>query len=86
MKKPVFLLLLSGALLMTLIAQESEKVELKLKLPKPMFIGTPRNIRSGNLEPISGKPRGPFLVPQGTRLLSLKKPVTASAHRRREIG
>jgi hypothetical protein len=54
------------------------KEELKLELPKPMFIGTPSNIRSPNLEPITGKPRGPFYVPKGTALLSLGKPVTAS--------
>src|SRR3954466_16165601 len=54
------------------------KEELKLKLPKPMFIGTPTNIKSPNLEPVTGKPRPPFYVPKGTVLLSLKKPVTAS--------
>ncbi len=54
------------------------KEELKLKLPKPMFIGTPTNIKSANLETVTGKPRAPFYVPKGTVLLSLKKPVTAS--------
>ena len=54
------------------------KEELKLKLPKPMFIGTPTNIKSPNLEVITGKPRPPFYVPKGTTLLSLKKTVTAS--------
>jgi hypothetical protein len=54
------------------------KEELKLKLPKPMFIGTPTNIKSPNLEPITGKPRPPFYVPKGTTLLSLKKPISAS--------
>ena len=54
------------------------KEELKLKLPKPMFIGTPTNIKSPNLEPITGKPRPAFYVPKGTVLLSLKKPVTSS--------
>jgi hypothetical protein len=54
------------------------KEELKLKLPKPMFIGTPTNLRSTNLEVITGKPRGPFHVPKGTVLLSAKKPVTSS--------
>jgi hypothetical protein len=54
------------------------KEELKLKLPKPMFIGTPTNIKSANLEAITGKPRGPFYVPKGTVLLSGKKPVTSS--------
>ena len=52
--------------------------ELKLKLPKPMFIGTPTNIRSANLEKVSGKSRGPFYVPKGTVLLSAKKTVTSS--------
>ena len=46
--------------------QDQTKVELKLKLPKPMFIGTPRNIRTPNLEAVTGKPRGPFFVPAGT--------------------
>ena len=54
------------------------KEELKLKLPKPMFIGTPTNIKSPNLEPVTGKPRPPFYVPKGTTLLSLKKPISAS--------
>jgi hypothetical protein len=52
--------------------------ELKLNLPKPMFVGTPTNLRSANLEVITGKPRGPFYVPKGTVLLSVKKPVTSS--------
>ena len=59
-------------------AQDQTKEELKLQLPKPMFIGTPRNIKSANLEAITGKARGPFYVPKGTALLSHKKPVTAS--------
>ena len=57
---------------------DQEKVVLELKLPKPMFVGTPRNIRSPNLEKITGKKRGPFYVPKGTELLSLDKPVTGS--------
>jgi hypothetical protein len=52
--------------------------ELKLQLPKPMFIGTPTNIISPNLERVTGKPRGPFYVPTGTVLLSAKKAVTSS--------
>ena len=54
------------------------KEELKLKLPKPMFIGTPTNLKSSNLETVTGKSRAPFYVPKGTVLLSLKKPVTSS--------
>ena len=54
------------------------KEELKLKLPKPMFIGTPTNLRSPNLEKVTGKSRAPFYVPKGTVLLSAKKKVTSS--------
>lgn len=57
---------------------DPNKEELKLTLPKPMFIGTPTNLRSTNLETITGKPRGPFYVPKGTVLLSAKKPVSSS--------
>lgn len=59
-------------------AQDQDKEVLKLQLPKPMFVGTPKNIRTPNLEPITGRPRGPFLVPVGTVLLSAGKPVTSS--------
>ena len=55
-----------------------DKEELKLKLPKPMFIGTPTNIKSPNLEAVTGKARAPFYVPKGTVLLSAKKTVTSS--------
>ena len=60
------------------LPQDPNREELKLQLPKPMFIGTPSNIRSPNLEPVTGKSRGPFYVPKGTRLLSLHRPVTSS--------
>jgi hypothetical protein len=74
-------LALSAALLASVamaVGQAQEKEELKLKLPKPMFIGTPTNIKSANLEAVTGKSRGPFMVPVGTKLLSLKRPVTSS--------
>jgi hypothetical protein len=70
---------LVAVMLAPLVArQASEKVELKLQLPKPMFVGTPTNIKSPNLEAITGKSRGPFMVPAGTKLLSLKRPVKSS--------
>ena len=61
-----------------LTGQEPGKEELKLQLPKPMFIGTPTNIKSPNLEVVTGKSRGPFYVPSGTKNLSLKKPIRSS--------
>ena len=71
--------LLVAVMLAPLVArQATDKEVLKLQLPKPMFIGTPTNIKSANLEVITGKSRGPFMVPVGTKLLSLKKPVKSS--------
>jgi hypothetical protein len=68
---------LLAVVLAPLAAQQATE-ELKLKLPKPMFIGTPTNIQSANLEAVTGKSRGPFMVPAGTKLLSAKRPVTSS--------
>jgi len=71
---PIFVLAVALA---PLAAQQATE-ELKLKLPKPMFIGTPTNIKSANLEAVTGKSRGPFMVPAGTKLLSLKRPIKSS--------
>ena len=69
----------AGLMLAAVVSAQAPagKAELKLNLPKPMFVGTPTNIKSANLE-ITGKSRGPFYVPTGTKLLSLKRPVTSS--------
>lgn len=51
---------------------------LELALPKPMFTGTPKDIKSTNFEkPLPGK-RPVYQVPAGTVLLSKGKPVTSS--------
>jgi len=76
-KKLIVLTCLLAVSLAPIVAQQATE-ELKLKLPKPMFIGTPTNIKSPNLEAVTGKSRGPFMVPAGTKLLSLKRPVTSS--------
>jgi hypothetical protein len=76
-KSIVVLTFLLAAVLVPLAAQQATE-ELKLKLPKPMFIGTPTNIKSPNLEAVTGKSRGPFMVPAGTKLLSMKKVVKSS--------
>jgi len=67
-----------AALAPSAAAQDPGKEVLQIKLPKPMFVGTPKNIRTPNLETVTGRPRGPFLVPAGTVLLSAGKPVAAS--------
>ncbi|HPO36712.1 MAG TPA: hypothetical protein PL176_01780, partial [Kiritimatiellia bacterium] len=47
-------------------AEAQDKVQLKIELPKPQFTGTPKDIRSPNLEPArGGKPRPPIDVPAG---------------------
>jgi hypothetical protein len=74
----VYAVMLAASLAPLAARQAGQKVELKLQLPKPMFIGTPTNIKSPNLEPVTGKSRPPFMVPAGTKLLSAKKVVTAS--------
>ncbi|MFZ0035278.1 MAG: hypothetical protein WAK60_09885 [Sedimentisphaerales bacterium] len=53
-------------------------VPIDIKLPKPLFIGTPQNIEVSNLEKPLGKPRQPFLAPVGTKNVALGKPVTSS--------
>ena len=53
-------------------------VALDIKLPKPMFVGTPQNIRVPNLEKPLGRPRPPFLVPAGTKNVALGKTVAST--------
>jgi hypothetical protein len=62
------------------MAMAGEKlVPLKLELPLPMFKGTPKNIKlTPYIRKPTGKPRPDFMVPEGTKLLSLEKPVTSS--------
>ncbi|UCF42532.1 MAG: hypothetical protein JSV99_08005 [Planctomycetota bacterium] len=55
-----------------------ELVPLDIKLPKPMFVGTPQNIRVPNLEKPLGKPRPAFLAPAGTENVALGKSVASS--------
>jgi len=68
------LLVLSGLA----VARADDTVPLKLDLPKPLFDGTPRPIQVSNLETPAAANRPPLLVPAGTVLLSLNKPVTGS--------
>ncbi|MDY0355428.1 MAG: discoidin domain-containing protein [Sedimentisphaerales bacterium] len=56
----------------------AEMAPLDIKLPKPMFVGTPQDTRVANLRKPTGKARPPFLAPVGAQLLSLNKPVSAS--------
>jgi len=58
---------------------KSEKlVPIEIKLPKPMFIGTPQNLGVKKLEKPLGKPRPPFLAPEGSKNVALEKPVSST--------
>jgi hypothetical protein len=66
----------SAAALSTTAAPGTQALE--LQLPKPLFVGTPKNIKSKNLEkPLPGK-RPIYQVPAGTVLLSAGKKVASS--------
>ena len=56
----------------------AELVPLDIKLPKPMFVGTPQNIQVPNLEKPRSGPRPPFLVPPGVKNVALGKPVSST--------
>jgi NedA-like, galactose-binding domain len=51
---------------------------IEIRLPKPMFKGTPKPVSEPNIEKPSGKLRPPFLAPSGAVNLALNKPVTSS--------
>jgi hypothetical protein len=60
------------------VAAAQDLKPLDIKLPKPMFVGTPQNLKVPNLEKPLGKPRPPFLAPAGTKNVALNKPVSSS--------
>ena len=61
-----------------LFSRESKLIPIKLELPKPMFIGTPQNLKVKNLQKPLGKPRPAFLAPVGTKNIALGKPIYSS--------
>ncbi len=56
----------------------STLMPLEIILPRPLFIGTPADVRVPNLERPRGGARPPFLVPLGTTNVALGKPVSSS--------
>jgi len=67
-----------AALLLTHgVRAEEKKVELKLELPKPMFVGTPMPVKLPNMEP-PNTPQPKIMVPEGTVNLAKGKKVTSS--------
>jgi hypothetical protein len=59
-------------------ADTAGMVTIDIKLPKPMFVGTPQDTKVPNLEKPLGKARPPFLAPEGTTNVALGKPVASS--------
>src|SRR6266480_182847 len=60
------------------VAYGEDKV-VEIKLPKPAYTGTPKNIPPGTTaEKPTGKPRAPWNAPAGVKNLALNKPVTSS--------
>jgi|ERR1043165_168587 hypothetical protein len=57
---------------------DKDKVPLKLDLPKALFIGTPKTLKTPNLEEPRVGARPDFLVPKNAVNVALKKPVTSS--------
>ena len=53
-------------------------VPIDIELPKPMFVGTPQDTRVEDLEKPLGKPRPPFLAPEGTKNVAAGKPISGS--------
>jgi hypothetical protein len=57
---------------------DSRLVALNIQLPNPMFVGTPQDTRVEHFEKPLGKPRPPFLAPEGTRNVAAGKPISGS--------
>lgn len=77
MSRRIFSIVAVLALTAMAWAQAPGKVELKPQTPKARFIGTPKSLKSPNLEP-AGTVQKPFFVPAGVTNLAKDKPVTAS--------
>jgi len=60
------------------ITRAEELVKLKLELPKAMFVGTPKSIKTPNLERPNTKRKTELMVPVGTTNVAKGKPVESS--------
>ena len=68
-----------AAMASTCGARDARRAPLKLKLPRPQFVGTPKNVKTANLEaPRKDARRPPFLAPRDVTNVALGKKVTSS--------
>lgn len=61
-----------------LAAAAQDLVDVKVNLPKPVYLGTPCTYVTATLEPAPFKDPDPIKAPKGATNLALHKPVTAS--------
>jgi hypothetical protein len=62
----------------TITANNEKLAPLDIKLPRPMFVGTPQDRKVPFLEKPLGKLRPPFYAPVGTKNVAFEKPVTST--------
>lgn len=61
------------------LAAEGDLAPLPLELPQPTLKGTPDDLPTGpGIEPLSEKPRAPFMAPKGVRNVAANKKVVVS--------
>ena len=77
---PLAALALAALILLTPSASLADDlVPLNLNLPAPAFVGTPKDApERPNIEPLSGKPRPPLMVPPGLKNLAPGSKITCS--------
>jgi hypothetical protein len=85
LKKSAFQFISTGfmATIVLLVCNRSlvvaqEMVPIEIRLPYPMFVGTPKDFDVPNLEDPLGTPRPPFLAPEGTTNAALDMLVESS--------
>ncbi|MFC1498372.1 hypothetical protein ACFLS1_07895 [Verrucomicrobiota bacterium] len=83
MQKQSFKTIFAGVIVVCLalscVTYAEDMVELKIDLPKAMFAGTPKKLKSDNLDTANiGKMRKAFLVPKGTKNVAAGKKVISS--------
>lgn len=73
-------MIVACAMVCVTMSRAQEKTALKVELPKPMFVGTPKNIKTENLErPLRpGQKRPAIMVPADVTIVSKGKDVTGS--------
>ena len=72
--KTVLIAVLAAVIAGSVVAEEMVKLE--LELPKPLFAGTPKSIKTPNLERNTVIPE--IMIPQGTVNIAAEKEVTGS--------